>query len=73
MHTDHENLTRIYSTGSPKVLRWKLRIQEYNFTLVFKKGILNIVADALSRLCLIYEISFDDEGFTLEEEVYSQS
>jgi hypothetical protein len=26
--TDHENLTRIYSSGSPKVLRWKLELVE---------------------------------------------
>jgi hypothetical protein len=30
LHTDHENLTRCYSSGSPKVYRWKLLIQGFN-------------------------------------------
>jgi hypothetical protein len=47
-YTDHKNLTRLYSTGSPKVLRWKLRIQEFNTEIKSIKGIDNIVADSLS-------------------------
>jgi hypothetical protein len=38
LQTDHLNLSRVYSTGSPKVLRWKSRIQEFNFTLEYIKG-----------------------------------
>ena len=56
LKTDHENLTRVYSTGSPKVLRWKLFIQEYSFTIEHIKGSDNEVADALSRLCPIEDI-----------------
>ena len=49
--TYHENLTRTYSTGSQKVLRWKLRIMEYSFDIHHIEGKLNIVADPFSRLC----------------------
>jgi len=56
LKTGHVNLTRVYSTGSPKVLRWKLFIQEYSFTIEHIKGSDNEVADALSRLCSIEDI-----------------
>jgi hypothetical protein len=51
LQTDHENLTYINFEGTPKVRRWKLLIQEYDFILDFIKGEKNIVADAGSRLC----------------------
>ena len=50
LRTDHKNLTYIYTTGSPKVVRWKLHIQEYDFTVEHIKGELNVVADGLSRM-----------------------
>jgi hypothetical protein len=49
MHTDHANLVYIRDSGSPKVIRWKLQMQEFLFTLEHVKGVDNIVADALSR------------------------
>jgi len=51
LRTDHKNLTYINEEGSPKVRRWKLAIQEYNFDIEYIKGEDNVVADALSRLC----------------------
>ena len=53
LQTDHNNLTRIYTTGSPKVLRWKLLIQEFSFTIEHLPGVDNVVADNFSRLCPI--------------------
>jgi hypothetical protein len=50
MYTDHVNLVYLNNPPSNKVLRWKLAIQEYNFTLDHIKGELNVVADGLSRL-----------------------
>jgi hypothetical protein len=49
MHTDHANLVYIRDSGSPKVIRWKLQMQEFLFTLEHVKGVDNIVADAMSR------------------------
>jgi hypothetical protein len=49
LHTDHENLTRCYSSGSPKVLRWQILIQGYDKEVRHIKGIDNLVADSLSR------------------------
>jgi hypothetical protein len=51
LRTDHKNLTYINMEGSPKVKRWKMAIQEYNFDVEHIAGKDNIVADAMSRLC----------------------
>ena len=51
LRTDHKNLTYINQESSPKVRRWKLAIQEYNFDIEHIAGEENVVADALSRLC----------------------
>ena len=55
LRTDHANLTFINEGGSPKVLRWKLLIQEYNFKIEWFPGENNVVADAFSRLCTLTE------------------
>ena len=49
LHTDHANLTFIRTSGSEKVIRWKLSLQEYMFDLVHVKGVDNGVADFMSR------------------------
>jgi hypothetical protein len=54
IHTDHENLTRAYSTGSAKFFR------EFSYTIVHVKGEENVVADSLSRLC--HDYLHDDES-----------
>jgi len=72
--TDHVNLTRITTnaTSSPKVLRWKLYMQEFNYLKKQKyiQGEINEIADTLSRLCecedkyllaSIYEFEEDDD------------
>jgi len=33
LYTDHDNLVYLNNPPSNKVLRWKLAIQEYNFTI----------------------------------------
>jgi hypothetical protein len=58
--TDHENLTRAYSTGSAKVFRWRMFMQEFSYTIVHVKGEDNVVADSLSRLC--HDYLHDDES-----------
>ena len=49
--TDHANLMYLKSTSDPKVLRWMVSIQEYDFEVEHIKGVDNKVADAFSRLC----------------------
>ena len=50
LRTDHLNLIYINEPKSPKVARWKLLIQDYDFTVEFIKGKDNVMADAFSRL-----------------------
>jgi len=49
VHTDHANLIYIRDTVESKVIRWKLELQEYDFTLEYVKGELNEIADFWSR------------------------
>jgi transposase InsO family protein len=49
LRTDHRNL-KYLNLDTPKVVRWKLAIQEYNFSLEYYKGVDNVAADGLSRL-----------------------
>ena len=56
--TDHKPLEWLFSLKEPnsKLIRWKLKLQEYDYTIFYKKGKLNQNADALSRI----EIHFNE-------------
>jgi hypothetical protein len=51
LRTDHRNLLFLNAQPSAKVTRWKLAIQEFDFTIEHIPGKDNIVADHMSRLC----------------------
>lgn len=50
--TDHKPLTWLFSLKEPnsKLVRWRLKLEEYEYEIVYKKGTKNTNADALSRL-----------------------
>lgn len=52
IYTDHRPLAWLYSLKEPnsKLTRWRLRLEEYNFDIHYKKGNQNTNADALSRI-----------------------
>lgn len=52
LYTDHRPLAWIHSLKEPnsKLTRWRLRLQEYQFDTIYKKGKQNSNADALSRI-----------------------
>ena len=52
IETDHKNLLFIQKSVTPKIVRWKLLLQEYNFEIRHISGKTNVVADGLSR-CLV--------------------
>lgn len=74
LQTDHKNLIYMNENGSPKVRRWKLLLQEYDFLIEHIAGKDNVIADAFSRLCLLTEDEDEvdednhelDDGLTTE-------
>lgn len=50
--TDHKPLKWLFSLKEPnsKLVRWRLKLEEYEYSIEYKKGKLNSVADALSRV-----------------------
>ena len=51
LFTDHRNLTFLTSDSNPRVQRWRMYMQEFEFAIAYIKGETNVVADAFSRLC----------------------
>lgn len=59
IHTDHESLKwLIEAKHPPRLVRWALRLAEFDFEIVHKRGTANKNADALSRL----PIEADDQN-----------
>lgn len=52
LFTDHKPLTYMFSLKDPndKMLRWRLRLQEFDYDVKHRAGKQNIVADGLSRI-----------------------
>ena len=52
VHTDHSALRCLLQISEPsgRLMRWCLRLSEFDFEIRYKKGKLNTQADALSRL-----------------------
>lgn len=50
--TDHKPLTWIVSVKDPgsRLLRWRIKLEKYDYDIVFKRGATNTNADALSRV-----------------------
>ena len=63
--TDHKPLTWIMSVKHPgsRLLRWRIKLKEYDYEIVFKKGVFNMNADALSRISSLVV----DKGVTEEK------
>jgi hypothetical protein len=59
--TDHHNLRYMNVGLSPKVKRWKLALQEFDFKIETIPGIANEIADSLSRLCHDYAAPITEE------------
>lgn len=72
--TDHQPLTWLFNVKDPgsRLMRWRLKLAEYNYEVVYKPGVTNTNADALSRIAGVNVIrtrsqtSQEDKSITLE-------
>ncbi|GKT34345.1 hypothetical protein ADUPG1_007713 [Aduncisulcus paluster] len=58
IETDHRNLTYIYQSEVPKLLRWRLKISPFEFSIKHIAGRSNAFADLLSRTHQVGSASF---------------
>ncbi len=65
VQTDHKNLVFINASQTPKIVRWRLLLNEFDYVIEHIPGSRNVVADALSR-CLFARLSplLSEEGWT---------
>ena len=65
VHTDHASLRWLMNVTDPsgRLIRWRLRLSEFDFEIMYKKGKANGQADAFSRLLTEGETvdAIDDE------------
>lgn len=52
--TDHQPLQWLFNLKNPnsKLARWRIRLEEFDFEIMYKKGVENTNADALSRITI---------------------
>ena len=48
--TDHKNILQLHKSVVPKIVRWRLQMQPFEYTVKHVPGPENVVADCLSRL-----------------------
>lgn len=55
VYTDHHSLRWLLTSQlkSAQLWRWVMQLQEYRFVVHYRKGVDNVVADALSRACAL--------------------
>lgn len=52
LNTDHQPLVYLFNMKDPssKLVRWRLKLEEYDYQIIYRPGNQNQVADALSRI-----------------------
>lgn len=70
IYTDHRPLAWLNSLKDPnsKLTRWRLRLQDFDFEIIYKKGKQNSNADALSRI-KVNALDSDDENQSMKVNV----
>ena len=73
LYTDHKGLQYIFNNekASPKVIRWRLNLQEFDFEVCYYRGSENVAADFFSRINVMQEFPFGN--IALEEIRLKQS
>ena len=62
--TDHRPLVWLNSLKEPnsKLIRWRLKLEEFDYTVEYKKGCQYVVADALSRIKPEFKIEYKNSN-----------
>jgi hypothetical protein len=64
--TDHRNLKFISSdSASPKIMRWRHTLSEFEYIIRYIKGEMNSVADAFSRLTFKHDIDISGSALNV--------
>ena len=66
LHTKHEN----QSLTNSKLIRWLLRIEQFDFTCYYIEGIINVVADYLSRDICMTNITKQRDSINNDQTMY---
>lgn len=66
--TDHQPLVWLYKVKDPtsRLMRWRLKLDEYNYEIIYKSGSVNHNADALSRNPQILAITDSPHPLSIE-------
>ena len=66
--TDHKPLEWLFSLKDPnsKLVHWRLKLEEYDYDIVYKKGRNNVNADALSRIEINHIEGADGDSLVAE-------
>ena len=64
LYTDHQSLKWMMSLtdASGRLGRWRLRLLEFDFTIKYRKGAVNRIADAVSRLPTFGEYAVEPDS-----------
>ena len=49
---------KMSTTASNRVMRWLIELQTYLYNVIYKNGVTNVVADALSRFVIYTDVAF---------------
>jgi hypothetical protein len=62
--SDHKPLKWIVSVKDPgsRLLRWRIQLEEFDYVIVYKPGVLNANADALSRVGALVKDGCESAG-----------
>ena len=58
VYSDHKNFIFLRDSKKEKVLRWRIELQSFDFSVKYIKGSDNVLADAFSRMC----VNEEEEG-----------
>jgi len=69
--TGHKPLTWVFNVKDPslRLLRWRLKLKEFDYQVIYKPGVGNTNADALSRITMtrISQVAEDNSEISKEE------